>query len=483
MDSTFTIKLKDFHVGYAPVAHLNSLTEMGQAGHASAMANADVLTPGYITQGPGLANLTNGTQAGAVDQLITFIMDKAVASDATYAIGTSKLFKLSSTTVTSDATWPQAVTNMTDGESVIDLRGNLYYFFNKSSGGDIGKYDLASTFDHDWGSTVPTGMAALQKARHPVAAKEDIMAFGNGRYGGIYIDSLTTLYPTKLDFGSGNEVADVCFHANTWLWAVNSGVSGTNRNSSQIYFSDPAGLSAILLDETTPGPYRIGFLYPLGGVVYVAYQDLSSTGGFAIGYIAGRQIKPLRYFTGTLPDFSQKTLYKDTILFISNALIYSAGAVVEQLPVQVSQLADAGHATVGAIAAPFGTPMVASTDGASAFRLAKFSAFDTASSWRSIVIPVMEGRKKGYIDEIVVTTKTLAANARCDLILEYDQASANSSTMQITTTGKRRHVFTSKDTGLAGIEDFRVFLNWANGNATNDCPIREIEITGHYVEK
>lgn len=166
MDSTFTITLKDFHVGYAPVAHLDSLTEMGQAGHASAMANADILTPGFLTQGPGLANLTAGTQAGAITELVTFIMDKAVSTDTTYGIGPTKLQQITSSAVTNTGSWPQTVTNMTDGESVIDLRGNLYYFFNKSSGGEIGKYDLNVTFDHDWGSTVPTGAAQLHDANH-----------------------------------------------------------------------------------------------------------------------------------------------------------------------------------------------------------------------------------------------------------------------------------------------------------------------------
>lgn len=481
MDSTFTITLKDFNVGFGPVAHLDSLTEIGQAGHASAMSNVDVLTPGLLTQGPGLATLTAGDQAGAITELLTFLMDKAVSADVTYGIGATKLQKISSTAVTNAGIWPHTVTSMTEGESVIDLQGSLYYFFNKASGGDIGKYDLASTFDDDWGSTVPTGAAALQKAPHPVAAKEDIMAFGNGRYGGNYIQSLNTLDVDKLDFGAGNEVADVCFHANTWLWAVNSGVSGTNRNSSQIYFSDPAGLSAQLLDETTPGPYRIGFLYPLGGVVYVAYQDLSSTGGFAIGYIMGRQIKPLRYFTGSLPDFSQKTLYKDMITFISSGAVWAMGAPVEQMPLGISQLADGGYATVGAIAAPFGTPMVASTESTN-FKLAKFSGFDTACTWRSVVIPCTEQGDLGYPDEIIVITKTLGASARADLILETNDAAATSSTMQITTTGKRRHVFKGGDIGLSGIENFRVFLNWANGSASNDCAIKKIIIKGHLKE-
>ena len=270
----FTLKFSKFYQGYSPAAHINSLAELGNGGQASAMVEVDILDPTHITQGPALANLTNGTQAGAVSELINFLMDRAVTNGVSYGIGATKLFKLSSTTVTSDATWPQAITNCADGESVVELKGSLYYFFNKSSGGDIGKYDLASTFDHDWGSTVPTGAAALQKAPHPVEVKEDIMVFGNGRYLGVYLADDNKLSPTKLDFGNNNEVADVVFQNNHWLIAVNVGVSGSNRNQSQIYLYDGAALSSLLSDETAVGVQRIGFLYPKNGIIYVAYQDL-----------------------------------------------------------------------------------------------------------------------------------------------------------------------------------------------------------------
>lgn len=477
-DNTWVIDLSKFYAGYAPLAFANSLTEGGSAGAASVMANADCIAD-VLTQGPALSNLTNGTQAGAVGELVNFIMDKAVAADVAYAIGTTKLYKLSSSAVTSDATWPHAVTNCTNGESVQVLRGNLYYFYNTSGAGNIGKYDLASTFDDDWGSTVPTGMATLQNAIHPSAKKEDTMLFGNGRYCGVYIDSTTTIAPTKLDFGQDAVVADVLFNAGQWYIAVNSGITGTNRTEGQIYTYDGAATTSTLSDETGVGMQRIGFLYRLNGIIYVAYQDLSST-GFIIGYIAGAQIKPLARFTGGLPTFAQKTLYRGTILFLSSGLLFSAGALVDSLPFQLSQHADGGYATCGAIAAPFGTPIVASTDGGSNFRLAKFSGYDTACSWKSIVFPLSSGKYKGFIDEIVVMTKTLGANASCSLTIEADQGTSTSSAKAIATTGKRRHYFTNF--GLAGIEDFRIALDWSGGSAANDCPIRSIKIIGHFVE-
>ena len=482
-DNEFVVTLSKFNEGQAPLTHFDSLTELGNAGQYSVATNIDIISkPGILTQGPGLANLTNGTQAGVVTELINFIMDKAVAADVAFGIGATKLFKISSTTVATGGTpsWPQAITLCTDGSSLIDLKGNIYGFYNKSSGGDIMKMPISTEeIDPDWGSTTPTGYAALQSAIHPVASKEDLMCFGNERYLGTFNDTTNTLAPTKLDFGTGSVVADVAFHANQWWIGVNAGVTGTNRTTSQIYLYDGAASASILADETAVGVQRIGFLYPMNGIVYVAYQDLSSA-GFKIGYISGRQLKYLRSFTGSLPTFAQKSLYKDTIIFLSSGLVWSCGAVIEQLPVQISQLADGGHATCGAIAAPFGTPMIASTESTN-YKLAKFSGYDTACSWKAIVIPVMNGRMLGYIDEVIVSTKSLGAGASCALTIEANQAMDTSSTQTIATTGKRRHVFSSF--ALTAIEDFRIVLSWAGGSATNDCGIRKIRVTGHWVEK
>ncbi len=480
-DNNWQIKIDKFYQGFSPLAFNNSLTEHGSAGNASVMQNADIIGGDYLTQGSALSNLTNGTQAGVVNETIQFIMDKAVAADVSYAIGTSKLFKISSTTVASGGTpsWPISVTNCVEGESIQVLKGNLYYFFNTASAGEIGKYDLSTTFDHDWGSTVPTGAAALQNAPHPSDKKEDILLFGNGRYVGTYITATNTLAPTKLDFGNDAVVDDVLYNGGYWYLAVNSGITGTNRTEGQIYLYDGSATSTLLADETGVGTQRIGFIYKLNGIIYVAYQDLSSA-GFIIGYIAGSQIKPLGRFTGTLPNFQQKTLYKNTILFLSSGLIFSAGAIIDSLPFQLSQIADGGYATCGAIAAPFGTPLVASTDGGSNFRLAKFSGYDIACSWKSIIFPLSAGRMKGYIDNIIVLTKSLGASASCALTIEANQAASTSTSQTITGTNKRKHIF--KIFGLAGIEDFRIALDWSGGSASNDCAIRSITINGHWVE-
>lgn len=479
----FVITLKDFEVGASPSLHLDSLTERGGPGSYSVATNIDVLTPGILTQGPALSTLTNGTEAGAITELVNHILDIPTSSDVTFGITATKLHKISSTAVTnSGGVFPHTITGATAGNSSIEFQGALYYFYNKASGGDFGKYDLVSTFDDDYGSTVPTGAAALQSAPHPLAKKEDILLFGNGRYVGTFISTGVVLAPTKLDFGAGTEVADVCFNANQWWIAVNTGsTTVTQRSKGQIYLYDGGAISAILADEVAVGLQRIGFVIPINGIIYVAYQDLS--GSYAIGYISGRSITPLAFFAGSLPTFAQKTLYKNFILFISNATVFAAGAAIPDVPYSISQHADGGFSTVGAIAAPFGTPMIASTQSTS-FKLAKFSGYDTACTWKSLVIPVTNGKKVGYIDWVTVFTKNLGSSARCDLQIEYNQAQATSGTAkQITTANKRRHYFDKLQNPVTGAEDIRVSLDWSNGNASNDCQIKRIVIGGHFVEK
>ena len=475
-DNKWQITLSSFYQGFSPAAHLNTSTSLGNAGHATEMVSADILTPDYITQGPALAALTNGTQAGVVSELINYILDTPTASDTTYGIGNTKLFKISSTTVATGGTpsWPRTITNATAGKSIAYLKGVLYYFFNTSTDSQIGTYDLNATFDDDW----QTGL--VKATLIPVATKEDILLFGHGRYVGTYFSSTGIINKTKLDFGTNYEVADICFHANQWIIAVNGGVSGTNRNISNIYTYAGGATTALLSDEASVGLQKVGFLYPLNGVIYVAYQDLSFAGGYKIGYLSGRKIEPLVHFTGGLPTYAQKTLYKNTILFLAGGLVYSAGAVIGELPFALSQLADGGYATCGAISAPFGTPMIASTDGASAFQLAKFSGLTVTSSWKSIVMPIGSGRTLGMLDEVVVRTNVLGANARCDLIIYTNQSASTLSTLQITGTAKSRHLFKLSKTDL---EDVKVYLNWANGNTTNDCRIKDICLLGHYVTR
>ena len=91
------------------------------------MVNIDATNPAYITQGPGLSNLTNGTEAGAVTTLIKGMLDLAITSDLTYGVGGAILYSMSSTTVTSGATFPHTI----DKAAVTGEDGEDVAYFNK----------------------------------------------------------------------------------------------------------------------------------------------------------------------------------------------------------------------------------------------------------------------------------------------------------------------------------------------------------------
>lgn len=479
-DTTWNIVFDKFYQGFSPAFWKNSLSTIGNSGHANAMTDIDILDPNVLTQGPGLTALTAGTQAGAVTDLVKYILDKAVTDDKTYAISSTKLHELSATAVTNTGNFPHTITDATDGQSVALLKGNLYYLYNKSTGGDIGKYDLSTTFTDAWGSSTPTGASALQSAPHPVATKEDIMLFGNGRYVGVFINDTNTLTADKLDFGQKSEVADVVFTNNNWLIAVNSpNLSGSNRSEGNIFLYDGSATTSILDDEVGAGLQRIGFLQVIGGLVYLAYQDLTSTGGFKIGYIAGKRIIPLGAFTGSLPLFYQKTLFENTILFLSGQKILSNGAVTDDFPIQTSNLTSARYATSGAISAPFGTVLVASTASTN-YSLDKFDNYSVTGSWTSLVHPVSQGRFLSHIKEIIVWTDAFESGGRVDVTLQYDHNASNSGAKEISTASTRRHVIPINKTNA---EDFRIVLDYSNGSTTIPVKIRKIEASGSFNEK
>ena len=212
-DIDFQIEFEGFNEGQAPLAHLDSKTYVGNKGQASEMKADIISNPGFLSQSPALADLTDGNQDGVVDQLIRFILDRPTEADVTFAIGTSKLFKLSSTAVNDGGSpsWPQAISGMSAGESVVRLKANLYGFYSKASTGNIFKMPLSTEIiDPAWGSD--TDQTLEYNVLHQVAVKEDVMVFGNGRYVGVYVEGAASLDVRKLDFGEGSEVADVVFH-------------------------------------------------------------------------------------------------------------------------------------------------------------------------------------------------------------------------------------------------------------------------------
>ncbi len=475
----WNIEISNFLGGFAPAWYKETYPVYGNKNQAGTMTNVDLTNPGYLTQGPGLANLTAGTQAAAVTTLLKGCLDFAVTADATYGVGGAKLYQLSSTAVANAGIWPHTIDKAAvtgeDGEDVAYFQGNLYYSYNHSgSAGDIGKYDLNVTFTDAWASTVPSGMAALTNNPHPMkVGGNDTMLIGNGRWVALYDG--TTFQDKALDFPVGTVVQSIEWNSDRWWITANRpNLTGSNKNTASIYVWDGT-TNSWELEIKLMG--TVGGNHVKNGIVFLFYQDATSTGGYKLAYVNGTGITDLANFSGGLPAFYQVSDFKDFIIWNSNGLIFAYGSGDKDLPVRLFQLADGGYATVGCVVCPFGTPIIASWDAGSNYRLAKFSGYDVVSNWKSIMFDITGDGKNGKIDLVRINFETLATGARVDWKLLNNQGvTVFSDIISFARFGAVTTAYVPLNGKVA--ENFRIEFDYANGDTTNTVKIKNAKIYG-----
>jgi len=452
-----TIRLKKFYQGFSPLFYTGTTNNIGNIESANDMLNINLFNPSHITQGYGNVEVDTSLE------LINFILDKTVTTDKTYALGTN-LYELQPSSLTNIRVISGAVT----GRGLDVLDGNLYYFYDTASEGRIGSFDLSSTYNDSFAT-------GLQKGLKSTATKQWWMLFGHGRYVGYRNANTSTTNLTFLDFGEGSEVADIVFHQNNFYIAVNStNLGDNNRSRGQIFTLSAYNLEngrTFLDGEIAVGQQRIGFLHEMNGVVYVAHQDLGSD-NYKISYIQGTRLANIGTFTGTLPLYNQKTLFKNTVIFLSSGKIWSNGATDDNLPIQTSIIGSADYSTtLGALAAPFGTPLVSSSDGAT-FKLSKLEGYTTNSYWLSLVQDLLSGSGEGNITSMVVYTEPFEEGGRADVTI-YANNQDKSATLEVSDHTKTKFTLNNK---LNRAKDIQVKIDFSNGSTTYPVKIRQIDI-------
>jgi len=478
----WNINILDFNGGLAPGAFRETYPSYGNKNMAGAMQNCDLTNPNSITQGAGLATLTDGTQATAVTTLIKGILKRATSSNVSFGVGGNKLYKFSATAVSVASPFnvsgggyviDKATVTGELGEDVAEYNGVLYFSYNHSgSAGDIGTYDLNTTFDVDWGSTVPTGAAALTSAPHQLcAAGNDTLYIANGRYVAEW--NGTTFVAQSLDLPASSIISSIAWSGNRlWIAANKPNLTGANNNTSSIYSWD--GNATSWDDEIIVGGL-VSALYVKNGNIFVWYSDISSTGGYKLGYINGTSITDLANFTGALPDYYQVSEYQDYLIWNSNGLIFAWGSGGKDLTTKLFQIADGGFSTVGGISCPFGTPIIASNETTS-YKLAKFSGYDTACNWKSLLFDITNDGTMPMIEGIGISIEPMAVSASCAVTLKDNKGtSLFTDTISYTLLNTDTYLYRPMKVGT---KNFRVELDWTNGNATNPVKIKNIKLKG-----
>lgn len=488
----WSIEITPSAMGFAPAYFDDSYPFFGGKSQLSAMVNLDLTDPNVMMQGPAPETLASGDQTGAVTTLIKSIMRNAVSSNISFAIGGAKLYQITSTAVSNAGIWPHTITISTDtivGEDIISYKSAVYYLYNDTTAnaGDIGYYDLSTTFNDDWGSTVPTGKGLLMNAPHQVInGGDDVMYFANGKYVGTFDG--TTLDPTGLDFQTDAQVSSIAWNLDKiWIAVNRPNISGTNSNQSAVYNwngvdpswnSDPVTINGL-----------IGALYVKNGIVYMWWQENGTSNRYNFGYHAGTRIVPLAAFSGTCPTYNQVGESRGFITWISSGLIYMWGATDPKVFIRAFQYCSASYTTAGGLASPFGSMMFASTDGATPtthykLEIPSLTVKTTTSSGKSIAFNLSSAGVKSTIDSIHVSTDPLETGAKCDFTLTYDKAKSS-----ITSgTGLNQIAYdATKNTTMHKVlnkgvlvEDFRLDWSFANGSTSKPVKIRAISIHGHY---
>jgi hypothetical protein len=473
----WTLAIAGF-TGFAPAWFKNAYTSFGNKEMASAMKNIDLIDPTCMTQGPAPANLTNNA---AVTTVIRSFLRQATSDNVSFAIGGNQLYKLSATALTNDGTFPHTIVHDGSelGEDVVYYKTNLYYFYNQAGNvGDIGKYNMASTFDDDWGSTVPTGAAALASAPHQaINGGDDVIYFANGRYVGTITG--TTLAPQALDFWQDAQVASLTWNENRIKIAVNRpNIAGANMNQSGIYTWN--GYASSWEGDPIEVVGKIGALYTKNGITFVWWQDSGTNNEFNFGYISGTQLKPLKRCTGTLPLYYQVGEYEGHLAWISDGLVYLYGSADPDIPVKFFQYTSSKYTTtVGGLGFPFGTILTSSSNGV-LYSVAKAAGYSTDSSYKTIVFPVNLPGYLSMVDKIQVTTEQMASGARADFILTYSQGKSTQTldSVAYAVANPTFHKILNKS---SKVEDFRLDIDFSNGSASNPVKIRSILVKGHYI--
>ena len=485
--SNWEINISTPSPGLAPAHWIDTYHGYGNKNMFSSMTDVDISNPNTITQGPAPTALTNGTHAGAVTTLIKGIYAFPKSASITYGVGGNKLYRFSNTSVENVGIWPHTINHPTetseDGESVIVAGTDVFYFYNHNSRGDIGKYDGSSTFDDDWGSTVPINATTLQNAPHPITSvgqENERIYFGNGQYLG-YIDTTGsgTLFPEQIDFGGSSVVVDLVFESNlVWVAVNNPNLEGGSQNRGFITVWD--GASPSYQEPVIEVNGQIGALFTLNGVIYCMYKE-NSQGVNRLAFVNGNSIQDITQasFTGTLPKYYQVSIFDNQIMMFSDGKVYQYGSSDKSIKQAFSYYCTSTYTTGGGISNAFGSLLTASHDGSTNYNLDNFGGYSTNAEGYTVWYNV----RSGMVNSIEILYSPTAPGAQVDLSIERDfgkrSAISVGSISHTDDSGDIRKTVTDLDFEC---NTLRLKLDWSNGSATNPLEIRDIVINGNTVE-
>jgi len=356
--------------GLCPSWFDNTYPFYGNKNQASIAENVNLIDPNVLTQGPGISDLDDGSEAGALTTKypITSILKNITSSNVSFAIGGKLLHKLTATAVINTGAFPRSITGTgaVVGSDVCHYKAALFYSYEDADlggagtkHGNIGRYNLDATFDDDYWTAAVSGDNLENAPHYMIVGGDDVMYITNGEYV-AKLDG-TTATADAIDFHADSITVSLVWNSNKVKIAVNRpNVTGSNFDSSAIYNWD--GYSPSWEGDPIEVKGEIGALYVKNGVEFVWWKDSTSTGGYNFGYISGLRVKIIKRYSGSLPNHVQVGEYDGHIAWLSNDDLILWGAKDEDVEVKMFKYMTSKYTTtIGAFSTPFGTPLISST--------------------------------------------------------------------------------------------------------------------------
>jgi len=213
----------------------------------------------------------------------------------------------------------------------------LFYSWNDATDGDVGRFDLAATFDDDYVSTVATSGAVLNKNYpHPMIVGDDnIMYVGNGNN----LASLQGTTAAGIWNASALDLPNdyiITSYAKTPDFLVIYAYKSSNASGSQTFQTGEC--TAFFWDYVSPS---YTYAYPIeGGYVNGGFNLGSTPGCFVQGQtgdiVSGHQSKLLLFsgnqfdtkltFNGAIPGRGGVDTSGESIIWNSAGTIYQWGS-------------------------------------------------------------------------------------------------------------------------------------------------------------
>jgi len=370
-----------------------------------------VLQPGFLAE-----DVTNVSVATAA------LLNGVVHNGKAYAISSDALLhEITVTTgaLTTPTTFPHTITGATTGQDIITYyigaTKYVFYSWKDGSNGNIGRYDLSTTFDDDYMSTVPAGAAAMDtNDDHPlIVGDDDILYVGDGNNVHAF-DGQTgangTLSKNVLTLPKGYVVTSFAKFNNQTLVVF---AYKTTNSTAGFYQSEAKAFFWNYLDLD---PYRtidIDDYYVSGG-----FNWKGTIGCFTDGNrdtLVGGKVRKLKLFNGgvfeTLVEFTDSLpvnggieTYANHIAWNSGGKLYTYGNVFKGLD-NVTNIISSGSGSTSGMYKTFasGVQLISSgattSGGLQKFDVGKYVA--AASTYIKNSYPSLNG-KAGKLTKIEV---------------------------------------------------------------------------------